>query len=284
MKKKGKVVICIPAYPFRPHQATLEAIKAEVPFLDESEFDHGISSEIGNPYISAARATMLRKALDAKADVIFFLDSDLSWPAGSLLKVVRAEGDVVAGTYRFKRGDPGDLLGKGAPEGDEAWYMGNYAPDPFGRPQVRADGAIKMHEVPAGFLKVTRRAINVFMDKFPELLYGEKCSPHVDLFNHGAHKGAWWGEDFSFSRRWREECGGEIWCVPDLDIDHNGGGDAASSTSAETTCFKGNFHKYLLACPGGSDSDKPVSPQELKDSVAVALTPQHAASRSRRAS
>ena len=59
--------------------------------------------EVGSPYISAARATMLRKALDAKADVIVFIDHDLSWRPGDLLKLIETTGDVVGGTYRFKQ-------------------------------------------------------------------------------------------------------------------------------------------------------------------------------------
>jgi hypothetical protein len=262
-KKKGKVILCLPTYPLKPHPATLESIKNEVPLLEAAGWQHGIVSEIGCPYISAARATMLRKALDAKADVVFFLDSDVSWEPGALLKVIETEGDVVAGNYRFKKGDPDDFEGCGERrDGTDAWYMGGYLAGLFQRPQVReSDGALKMDGVPAGFLKVTRAAVNLFMEKFPELCYGERSAPHVDLFNHGAHKGVWWGEDFAFCRRWREECGGEIWCVPDIGVHHNSGDGASSAGDAK--CFRGNYHQYLLNCPGGSESDSPVSPTDL---------------------
>jgi glycosyltransferase involved in cell wall biosynthesis len=58
--------------------------------------------EINNPYIGGARAKMLRKALDHDATVIVFLDYDLQWPAGELLKLIETDGDVIAGTYRCK--------------------------------------------------------------------------------------------------------------------------------------------------------------------------------------
>jgi hypothetical protein len=78
----------------------------------------------------------------------------------------------------------------------------------------------------------------------PELLYGNKDKPHLDLFNHGAHEGLWWGEDYAFSRRWTA-LGEEIWVVPDLELTHHG----------KTEAFPGNYHKFLLRQPGGRDAE-----------------------------
>lgn len=227
MIDKKKVIFCVPTLT-RPHQATLDALKASIPLIKSAGWDEGMVSEIGCPYISAARATMLRKALDVKADVIVFIDHDVSWKSTDLLKLIETEGDVVAGLYRFKYSD-------------KIEYMG-VLDDDNGMPKVRADGAIKASRVPAGFLKVTRNAINKFMQAYPHLIYGEASSPSVDLFNHGAHKGAWWGEDYSFSRNWID-CGGDIWVVPDLNLNHH---------SADEV-FEGNYHEFLLSQPGGSN-------------------------------
>lgn len=225
-EKKKKVVLCVPTLT-RPFQQTLDSIAASAPLLDD-KFDHYMVNEIGCPYISAARATMLRKALDVKADIIVFIDHDLSWKPSDLLKLIETEGDVVAGLYRFKYED-------------KVEYMGVLDDNADGTVKLRDDGAIKGDRVPAGFLKVTRNAVNKFMKAYPDLVYGEACNPSVDLFNHGAHKGAWWGEDFAFSRNWID-CGGEIWIVPDLDLTHH-------SKDAD---YPGNYHEFLLRQPGGS--------------------------------
>ena len=82
-----KVVLCIPTLT-RPYAQTLASIEASVPYLDAAGWDHAMVSEIGCPYISGARATMLRKALDAQADVIVFIDHDLSWRPADLLKLI----------------------------------------------------------------------------------------------------------------------------------------------------------------------------------------------------
>ena len=221
----AKVVFCLPTVK-RPYQQCLDSLEASLPLLDAAGIEHGMVNEIGNPYISAARATMLRKALDAKAGIVVFIDHDLSWRPADMLKLIQTEGDVVGGTYRFKA--------------DEVSYMGTIHSTPDGTPAVRADGAIKARLLPAGFLKVTAAAVDRFMAFYPDLCYGEKYRLSVDLFNHGAHKGAWWGEDYAFCRRW-EEMGEDAWLVPDLQLDHH-------STDRS---YPGNFHMYLRQQPGG---------------------------------
>lgn len=223
-----KVVFCIPTVT-RPYQACLDALAASIPLIEAAGWDHGMVSEIGNPYISGARSAMLRKALDAGADVIVFIDHDLSWKPEDLVKLIETEGDVVAGTYRFKLDD-------------EVKYMGVIQDGEDFRPVTRGDGCIKATRVPAGFLKLTNGAVNRFMTAYPELCYGPKYSLSVDLFNHGAHDGAWWGEDYAFSRNWIA-AGGEVWLVPDLDLTHH----------TKDTAYPGNFHKFLLGQPGGSE-------------------------------
>jgi hypothetical protein len=221
----AKVVFCVPTIK-RPYQQCLDSLEASIPLIKSAGWDEGMVNEVGNPYISAARATMLRKALDAKADVIVFIDHDLSWRPADLLTLIETPGDVVGGTYRFKA--------------DEVSYMGTIHSTPAGTPVVRADGAIKARLLPAGFLKVTTAAVDRFMTAYPDLCYGEKYRMSVDLFNHGAHKGVWWGEDYAFCRRW-EECGGDAWLVPNLQLDHH---------SADKS-YPGNFHTYLRQQPGG---------------------------------
>lgn len=227
-----KVVFCVPTLT-RPYQVCLDSLAASVPLIEKAGWDHAMVTEIGCPYISGARAAMLRKALDAQADVIVFIDHDLSWSPDALLKLIEAKGDVVAGLYRFKKdGEP--------------HYMGVLDDNADGSPKVRDDGCIKATRVPAGFLKVTKEAVGKFMAKYPELVYGPAYNPSVDLFNHGAHKGAWWGEDYAFSRNWLD-AGGEIWIVPDIDLHHH---------TADKK-YAGNYHEFLLRQPGGSEHGNP---------------------------
>lgn len=169
---------------------------------------------------------MLRKAMDAEADVVVFIDHDLSFPPEALLKLIQTPGDVVAGTYRFKKA--------------EEEYMGELLRDGDGDVRGRPDGAVVGFRAPAGFLKITKEAVDRFMRAYPELVYGPRYAPSVDLFNHGAIDGVWYGEDYAFCRRWIG-CGGELWIVPDLDLTHH----------ADDAAYPGNLHTYLRRLPGG---------------------------------
>lgn len=223
-----KVVIATPTVK-KPYPEYIKALEESIPALDAAGIEHSYVTEIGNPYISAARSIMLRKALDIQPDCIVFIDHDLSWRPGDLVRLIKTDEPVVCGTYRFK-----------VP--DEEKYMATLFVRDNGKPIVRDDGLIKADRVPAGFLKVTTDAVNQFMTHYPELCYGPKYRTSVDLFNHGAHNGIWWGEDYAFSRRWHE-MKQDIWLIPDLELTHWGDNG---------TPYTGNYHEFLLRQPGGS--------------------------------
>jgi hypothetical protein len=204
----------------------LDSLERSVPVVEAAGWKSETVFEVACPYISYARATMLRKALNADADVIVFIDYDVAWKPQDLLTLIETEGDVVAGTYRFKK--------------DDEEYMGTWQTDAAGHPRLRADGCFLADRIPAGFLKITKNAVDRFMKAYPELSFGVRYSPSIDLFNHGVIDGVWYGEDYAFSKRWRD-AGGEIALIPDLDIDHH----------SSTTAYHGNLHQFMMRCPGG---------------------------------
>jgi glycosyltransferase involved in cell wall biosynthesis len=239
--RKKKVIFCIPITkgaawetkdePPQPHPQCVQSLRNSLPLIVEAGWDEGFTRTIGNPYISGARADMTRQALDvirSNEDVIIYIDYDLSWDPPDLLKLLETEGDVIAGTYRTKE--------------DGEHYMGAIMTNPVDfTPAVRADGCIRAMAAPAGFLKVTAAAIDKFMIHYPELNFGPSYRLTPDLFHHGAHQRMWWGEDYAFCRNW-QEAGGEVWIVPDLNLNHWSG----------EKVWKGNFHRYLMEQPGGS--------------------------------
>lgn len=225
-----KVALCVPTVT-KPYEACLDAMEAAVPVAEAAGHEVKFVQEVGNPYIGGARATMLRKALDDRCDAALFIDHDVAFRPEDLLALIEAPADVVAGTYRFKKPD------------EE--YMGEWVRDAAGKPVGQAVGDLVMlraTKVPAGFLKVTKEAVDRLMGAYPELCYGPRYSPSIDLFNHGAHERVFWGEDYAFSRRWIE-CGGDLWLLPELQITHH---------ASDGTAFPGDLHEYLQRQPGGA--------------------------------
>lgn len=229
-KNGKKVVICIPLSGAKPFPQCIDALEASAPLLTNAGYDHNLVSRRG-PYISHNRGEMLRKAMDAKADIVVFIDQDLSWEPEDLLRLIEHDSDVTSGLYRMKS--------------QTVEFMGAVETDEQDRPQVNPDGSMRGYMVPAGFLKITKKAVHEFMEAYPELCYGPKYRLAVDLFQHGAHNGLWWGEDYRFSRRWRERCG-EIHILPDLNLTH------WLKTDDGFEPFPGNYHEFMLRQPGGS--------------------------------
>jgi len=218
-----KIAFCTPSIngPTKPY---IEAMEQSIPLIRSAGHEDVYIQEVGCPYISNARATMLRKALNEKCDIIVFIDYDLSWDAKDLLTLVETEGDCVSGLYRFKK--------------DEEEYMGTLKCNHNFTPKMNRDGTIQGDKIPAGFMKMTLNGVRKFMRAYPELLYGDPDCYSIDLFNHGAFEGVWYGEDYSFSRRWNDKCG-EIKIIPNLNLNHH-------SKDKE---YKGNFHEFLLKQP-----------------------------------
>jgi len=221
-----KVVFATPSLA-GPRPEYIAALEASVPVLDAAGIEHGLTQVLGNPYISGARAELLTKAMNAGADIVVYLDYDLSWRPADLLTLIETPGDVVAGTYRFKK--------------DNEEYMGGWHVHADNRPVLRPDGCFKANRVPAGFLKITRQAVDWFAKAYPHLTFGDDRKS-VDLFNHGALDGVWMGEDYAFSRRW-EDMGEELWIVPDLDLTHHG-----------DKPYLGNLHRFMMRQPGGCEA------------------------------
>lgn len=200
-----RVVLCIPTV-HEPFPQTKAAVAAAADPLRDAGHHVGILHEVGSAYVSWARANMTRKALVWGAEAMVYIDHDLSFPPEDLIRLIETPGDVVAGNYRFKD-DTGDYMGIPLIENGRIGY--------------RKDGCIRAKLVPAGFLKVTRAAVERIREAHPELICDDPTTGErfVDIFHHGAYRGVWWGEDYAFSRRWRE-MGGTVWMQPDFRISH----------------------------------------------------------------
>ena len=63
-----KVAFCVPIVR-RPYPGFISALEQTIPLIKSAGWDEAVVQEVNNPYISGARAKMLRKDLDHGADV-----------------------------------------------------------------------------------------------------------------------------------------------------------------------------------------------------------------------
>jgi hypothetical protein len=203
------VWIAIPAYTGMIHLGTMRCIIADMLKLCERGDKVTIFDETGNAMIAHGRDLICSKFLAGEGSDLIFVDYDVTWEEGAILRLVDAPMDVVAGLYP-RRQDP------------LAFFV-RY----LDKPELHADPDTKLLEVeavPAGFLKISRRALTEMVAAYPKTRFADKYAPtgfaHA-LFDNIHEGDLYFGEDYSFCMRWRD-IGGTVWIDPEIKMGHIG--------------------------------------------------------------
>lgn len=148
--------------------------------------DHRQGLATGHSSIVAhAREQCVNAALEAKADYLMFLDSDMLFPMNTIDRLLAHKKDVVCASY-IRRGPPFDPMGHPVKDED----------------RTAKSGLIKMTHVPLGVCLIKMSIFSALARPFFRY--------ETDLKN--AHVR---GEDFVFSEMVRAS-GVELWCDVDL--------------------------------------------------------------------
>lgn len=204
------IVIAVPAYTGTVHTATMRAILGDVLELVKRGDTFTLIDECGSALIADARAEIVARFLAIEdATHLVFVDHDVAWQAGALLRLVDHPVDVVAGVYPHRK-DPLSFP-VAWPETPELWA------DP-------ATGLIEVQGVPAGFLSIQRYALERMCERYVSLAYKSERAPGgeaIGLFEPYRKDGLKFSEDFSFCHRWRD-IGGKVWLDPTITMLHIG--------------------------------------------------------------
>lgn len=200
----------MPAYTGQIHLGTMRSIISDMLILAERGDKVTIFDESGNAMIGDCRGLIVAKFLESDATDLVFIDSDVCWEAGALVKLVDHPVEFVAGIYRQRR-DPED-------------YCVQWIPD---RAELRADpetGLLEVNGVPAGFMRLSRAMLERMVAHYADTAFWCEGAPGGvahDLF--GAYRVGLmkFGEDYSFCRRWRD-IGGKVWVDPEIAMGHVG--------------------------------------------------------------
>lgn len=169
-----------------------------------------IFDESGNAMIGDCRGLIVARFLESDATDLVFIDSDVSWEAGALLKLVDHPVDFVAGIYPQRR-DPINYCVQWVQERAELWA------DP-------ETGLLEVAGVPAGFMRLSRSMLEQMVDHYSDTAFYCAEAPNqtvhalFDPYRIGKLK---FGEDYSFCKRWRD-IGGRVWVDPEIRLGHCG--------------------------------------------------------------
>jgi hypothetical protein len=204
------VWIAIPCYSGRVHLATMRSIIEDLLALSGRGDRVTLFEESGNSMIAHGRDLICAKFLAGEGTDLIFIDDDVAWPTGSLLKLVDHPVDIVAGLYP-RRADP------------LAFHV-RYITE---RKNLIADPETMLLEVegvPAGFLKITRNALTKMVLAYPQSRFADLNAPsgYAHALFDNIHEGdVYFGEDYSFCRRWIK-IGGQVWVDPEISLTHIG--------------------------------------------------------------
>ena len=195
------MLICvgIPVIDGRPHAQTVDSLLAEQFLGYEQGVDFLILWEVGCSLVGVARNKIVKRFLsETPADVLVFVDSDISWKGGDLARLARRPEDVIGGTYRTKQDDVRFLM--------------------LGMPKQRGD-VLKVDGIPGGFMKLSRHALETVT---VEPYVDDQGQDMKNWFPTEIIGGRYYGEDYGFCRRWTDS-GGEVFLDPTIHLRHHDG-------------------------------------------------------------
>ena len=194
---------------------------------------HRVETMANESLITRARNRLVQRFLASDATHLYFIDADLRFRAGDVIRLLAHDKPVVAGAYPAKVVHEDRLVGRTFDSVEELrratiQYVVNVVyedEDAMARGEVRVrQGLVEAHDAGTGFLCIQRHVIERMVEAFPETRYlPERSSePAWALFDTSIDEhGRYLSEDYTFCRRW-QRIGGTVWVDPTVVLDHVG--------------------------------------------------------------
>lgn len=198
-----KFLVAIPVYDGKLPVQVVQSL------LDERLIAFGNGDEMSvmfHPNCSHAamgRNQLAQEFMDSDNERLIFLDADVTFELGSIVKLAHAKADFVGGAYRYKT----DL---------EQYPVGWLK-----KPELWADenGLLEVSTLPGGFLSLSRTVFESLKKAHPGRTYeffGRKFHCYFQML---FRDGQLYGEDSFFCHEWRE-LGGKVLLDPEITLTH----------------------------------------------------------------
>jgi hypothetical protein len=211
-----KVFIAMPSMTGKPDLEAYHCHLATMRELERAGYEVMVKFCIRDFIAPRMRNLFLMKFIESGYDDLVFIDDDVSWEDGAMLRLLSHPVDLVAGIYPKRQ--------------DKLEY-----------PVKRLDGAeldkqtglLEVQLLPTGFMRITRKCALEMVEKHQHLAYFEPNAKDGKAYAvfwfdmlPGDHPDAGglpeiWTEDYSFCRKWRE-IGGRCYADTYLTFRHIG--------------------------------------------------------------
>ena len=204
-----KVMIGMPCYSGKVHFQTMRSLLLDAVNIIGRGDKFSMAEDLGNSDIAGSRGAIFGAFVRSQADVLVFIDDDVFWTPGSLIKLIDQPVDVVGGIYPKKR-DPLEWPFK-------IGIKDEYRVDP-------TTGLMEVMGLPGGFMKISRNCAEKMTEAYPRQTVRSTTEytqfwPIFDPYE--MPDGNRLSEDFSFCQRWLD-IGGQVWADFELEMGHIG--------------------------------------------------------------
>jgi hypothetical protein len=199
---KPKILIGVPAYKGWASECVGSLITLAVELSRHYAFAFA-QNEVGD--IEKARNALASFALNKGFTHICMIDSDMVFAPAAVLKMIRANRDVIACNAPLRQ------------EADKLVFSAIYHDDK----SLEADGTMKVKRIGTGIILIKTTALARLAATGQIRRDTSSGEPVYGFFDKLTNPdGSRIGEDYSFCDRWRTLCGGEIFAVIDEPIGH----------------------------------------------------------------
>lgn len=204
-----QVAIGIPTYDGNVSMPTMTCLLRDTLALLPHKIVLSIIASSNGTYISHSRNEIVDRFLQNKEiNDLIFIDSDMEWESGALLKLLSFDTDIVGGAYRRKNDKIEDYCVSFLDQ-DELW--------------ADAQGLIPVAGLPTGFMRIRRKVFSRLIKDLLVAPYREQGGLRlINNFFYQQHIGSdFFGEDYMFCKLARDS-GYKIMLAPEMQINHIG--------------------------------------------------------------
>lgn len=228
---KQKVLLCTTAYD-TPSPGYVFSLQQTRSALEKANIQTAYLMLVGNCHVDDARNSVVQQFLLSDCTDLIFLDADVSWKPADLIKLCKADADVVGGIYPYRRDDKASkermpvLMCPDVTEPDK-------------------DGLLQVAGLPTGFLKIRRHVLESLSEDADHYWNkADRRSKVPIIFERTFENGTRWGGDITFCRKWHKK-GGQLYALPDLRLGHAANSTIHDSLSAALRRQGNKTLKYM---------------------------------------
>ena len=162
---------------------------------------------------------------------LLFIDDDMGFDAGLIAEMLELGEPIVGTLYPKRRIDLRKLHAAKDLPFDKALARSVEFIGDIRKPMERKGPFVSVNRCGTGIMLISRACLDTMIAKLPDLVdthrfkrmpYGDRFTKVITPFDKIRTEDSELSEDFSFCKRWIDDCGGKIWAHTSRDIHHAG--------------------------------------------------------------